>query len=109
MCLFLGVSCFFRDRWLPFGVGWRFGRLPGENADVELCIWPERLAIKTDLGDARFTWRSYIKAIGAPEGMLLSLRESMWNWLPRHAFASDEEFERVLGWAEKSIPVHRSR
>lgn len=109
ICLLLALGWLFRERWTPFLIGFRFGRLPGQNVEIEWQIAPEELQTHTTLGDSRFSWRVYIKAIRAPEGLALLPRENLWHWLPRHAFANDGEFERVVGWAERHIKVHGNR
>lgn len=87
----------------------QFRRRPDQDMDFEWRFGPEEIRTQSKLGEGRSSWLAFIKVVTTPEGLLIYSLEQFWHWLPRHAFLSDAEFERVIVWAEQKVPVHRRR
>lgn len=100
----LALACFSRNLSAPRS---QFRRRPDHDIDLEWRFGPEEIRFHSKLCDARFVWSAFIKVVKAEDGLLLYSLPSHFHWLPRHAFASDADFERVVGWAEPYIKVCR--
>lgn len=92
-----------------YSVRRQFRKRPDQNIDLEWRFGPDEIQTRSSLGEARFNWSAFVKVIKTPEGLLLYNLTNFFQWLPRHAFESDADFQRVTTWAEQKIPVHEER
>jgi hypothetical protein len=86
----------------------QFRRCPEQNADFEWQFGPDDIRVHWKLAESRVSWSLFIKAASTPKGILLYLSSNLWYWIPRHAFASDEDFNQVVRWAEQHVHVRRT-
>lgn len=87
----------------------QFRRRPDQDIELEWRFGSEEIQTQSELGEARFVWSAMIKVVKAPDGLLLYSLPTFFNWIPRHAFASDADFERVAAWATRNITECRSK
>lgn len=100
------LACAWFSRSLTVSRYWaraHFQRRPDQDIELEWCFGPEKIQTHSVLGDTHFVWTSMVKIVKAPDGLLLYSLPTFFHWIPRHAFSSQEDFERVAGWAEQKI------
>lgn len=92
---FAAYLLLFRVRLNTWLYARRFHRRPDANCRVEWVITDTRLAC-TRTPDTRLEtgWDSFMRAACTPAGWLLYPQENMFQFLPRHGFASDADYER---------------
>lgn len=81
----------------------QFRRRPDQNIEIEWRIGPQGIHSQSKLGEARVSWESFVKVVPTSDGFMFYHLENYWHWLPRTAFASDADFERVARWIESNL------
>lgn len=92
-----------------YSVRRQFRKRPDQDIDIEWWLGPDEIRTRSELNEARFVWSAFVKAVKTPNGLLLYNLTNFFQWLPRHAFSSDADFEQVVAWAELNVPVSRRR
>jgi hypothetical protein len=80
-----------------------FAKRPDKDLELEWQITPERLAVKCTAGSSEQTWQLIRKVVRTPVGILLYSTEQIYNWLPRHGFSGDSDFERLSEIAKSKV------
>jgi hypothetical protein len=92
----------------PFERSWtirrRFAKRPDKDLEMEWQITPEKLATRSTAHSADLTWQLIAKVVRTPAGIMLYPIDQVFYWLPRHGFASDAEFERLVEIAKSKAP-----
>lgn len=106
------LICLLASRGLTvsrYSVRRQFRKRPDQNVDLEWRFGPDEIQTRSSLGESRFNWSAFVKVIKTPEGLLLYSLTNFFQWLPRHAFESDADFQRVTTWAQQKVPVQGER
>ena len=99
---------------LAFGVGypleifviqpWRrrrwIARHEDRDAELEYRITAEVIRTRAKHGSSELAWAAFNQVIQTPEGFWFYQLEQVSIWLPRHGFASEEDFERLSQLAQ---------
>lgn len=82
----------------------KFRRRPDAGVQVQWTLNRARIVCRRDEdNEARFTWNNLVKALIAPDTLLLYPLERVFYILPREA-VSDAEWEQITGWAREQVP-----
>jgi hypothetical protein len=104
MAYFLLLAAFLR--WF---VIWRmrrsFARGTGMNKEIEWRISESELHASTPHAASELSWDAFNKAVLTPRGLLFYSQPLIFHWLPRHAFASEADFQAAAALARKGISV----
>lgn len=106
------LLCLLASRSLPvsrYSVRRQFRKRPDQNLELEWRFGPDEIRTRSSLGEARFVWSAFIKAVKTRDGLLLYTLTNFFQWLPRHAFSNDSDFEQVVAWAELNVPFSQRR
>lgn len=99
---------------MPLYIRWAavrtFKTMPNANKSVRWVIGPEELSVESSIGTSRFTWAGIIRARETRHGFLLFTHPRIAHWLPRSAFKSADDLQRVLAWIRaRGIPTNPAR
>jgi len=94
---------FFRRMVLRWIVRRQFVRRPDQQREIEYQFTREKLRFKTRVSEGSASWEAYFKAVRTPDGLLLYLLDRLFVWLPRHSFANDDDFEKVVQMAKLGV------
>jgi len=83
----------------------QFAKSPSKDLEIEWRADSDKILAHSVLYHGEISWQAFTKLVRAPTGILIYQSEQFYNWFPRHAFASDAEFERFIGLAKSK--VHR--
>lgn len=82
-------------------------RLYAQKADRDMTVrWEisdDRVSSKTDLAASDLSWTAFVKVARLPQGFLLYPNDSVFLWLPVHAFASAADVERFAALATVKV------
>jgi hypothetical protein len=70
----------------------QYRKRPDVDCEVEYIVSPDGFRTRTDLGTNEHTWALLTEVVKTPEGYLYYWLPQVFYWLPRHAFASDDDF-----------------
>lgn len=90
----------FERRWMTRR---QFAKRPDKDIEIEWLIAPDKLAAKSGLGHGESDWHAFTKAVRTPAGLLLYPNDQMYHWLPRHAFESNTDYDRVVELVKSRI------
>lgn len=82
----------------------RIERVKEANHEIEWRIGATKVDVISYCTYYSNAWESYIAGFKADDGLLLVIGPSFCQWLPRHAFASESDFELAVAWARAGIP-----
>ncbi len=80
-----------------------FRSTPGGSEFVEWSIGPDHLSNRSELTASTILWRRFVKVVESPAGFMLYQSVQMFNWIPGHAFASENELRRFAGMARERV------
>jgi hypothetical protein len=87
----------------PWAIRRRFAKRPDQNLEFEWQINSEKIAIVCSLAHSEIRWEAFVKVIKTPKGLMFYPINDVFHWLPRHAFASDAEFEKAAELAKAKV------
>ena len=92
----------------PIILRMQFRRRPDRDAEFIWQFAPEQIisdgaGFKTEL-----TWKAFAKVVQTPNGFLFYPNSRVFQWVPKHAFRSDAEFQQVADWAREKARVFKS-
>lgn len=90
----------FERRWL---LRRQFAKRPDKDTEIEWQITPDKVFIKSGLGSGECEWRAFAKMVRAPDGLMFYPNEQIFHWLPRSAFASAGDFDKVIELAKSKV------
>lgn len=66
----------------------------------------DELTLSGTNSDTQFsrTWRSYYKALITPKGFLLYPQKNGLHWIPKTAFLTEEDFQKIKARIQANIP-----
>ncbi len=83
----------------------RFRDMPSAGQRLEWEIGPDTLRVHADNGEGgAFSWAEVRRAWEAPAGFVLARDGNITHWLPRSAFATEEDVERFRRWMAAKVP-----
>lgn len=87
---------------MPLTLRAQFKRRPDGECDVAWEFSPS--GIRSDSGGhkADSQWTAYEKIVRTKSGLLFYPTQTVFNWVPRHAFKDEAEFDLVSAWAAES-------
>jgi hypothetical protein len=85
-------------------IRWRFNKRPDRDIEVEWQVVGDTITIRSAIANSEMVWQAFTKVVFTPTGVMLYPNDQMFNWLPRHGFASAEEFDRFVEIAKNKIP-----
>lgn len=108
---FLAAAFMIVGGLMPFAMPsvrrWRtrrqFAMRPDRNCEVEWTIDANEISLQTPQSRATSTWQAIMKIVATPEGFVIYKGPRMFQWLPRHAFASDADYERFDSLAHERV------
>jgi hypothetical protein len=93
---------------MPVVRRWRvkrqFAMRPDCNCQCDWTIEPSGITVTTPISTATSSWKTIIKVVQSPDGFLIFKGPNMFQWLRRHAFASDPEVEQFAKMARARVP-----
>ena len=87
-------------RW---GVRRQFALRPDRDCEVEWTINANEITVQTPQSRSTSTWQTIMKIVATPEGFVIYKGPRMFQWLPRHAFNSDADYERFASLARERV------
>jgi hypothetical protein len=108
---FLAAAFMIFGGLMPFAMPnvrrWRarrqFAMRPDRDCEVEWTIDANEITLQTPQSRATSTWQTIMKIVKAPEGFVIYKGPRMFQWLPRHAFASDADYQRFASLARERV------
>jgi hypothetical protein len=79
----------------------QFAMRPDRDCEVDWTINANEITLQTPQSRSTSTWQTIMKIVQAPEGFVIYKGPRMFQWLPRHAFASDADYQRFAGLARE--------
>ncbi|MEX0717239.1 MAG: YcxB family protein [Planctomycetaceae bacterium] len=76
---------------------------PVAGSDIEYDALDDRLVTKTPGSYSETYWSRFVKLIVVPGGVLLYRDGGNYDWLPRHGFANEIDYEHFLDLARSRI------
>ncbi len=89
----------------PIQVKKDFEVSPLKDAQFTWRFGEARISVTTSITESQFDWRRIIAAVQCKEGYLLFVERRMFNWLPRKAFASPEDFETFEKLVKEKVSI----
>lgn len=77
----------------------RLRQLPGYGETVNYTFNPEEISICGENKKASITWPDLYEVVPNKKGLLLYHAKKSYTWIPREAFASAEDYDRVCAWS----------
>ena len=81
----------------------QFAKQPAKDTPIEWQFAPDKIAAKSGLGHGEYLWQAFTKVVRTPTGLMLYSTDQIYHWLPRHAFVSDADYERVIELLKSKI------
>jgi membrane protein implicated in regulation of membrane protease activity len=79
-----------------------YGQRPDRDKLVEYRIDPVEISIATEgMTSSENRWSTYHSIVRTSKGFLFYPNEDVFQWLPNHAFASQDEVERMTNLARR--------
>jgi hypothetical protein len=75
-------------------------QLPGYGHSVVYTFTPEGINIHGEDRRAEVRWSDIFEPVPSKRGLLLYHEKKSYTWVPREAFDSAQDFERVSAWAK---------
>jgi hypothetical protein len=72
-----------------------FSKRPDANIEIEWQFSNDQITMRTALGTATVTWKSFFKVVETTEGFLFYPLKKLFHWLPFAAFESPECVAKV--------------
>jgi YcxB-like protein len=92
------------DPWL---IRRQFDKRPDQGIAVEWRFLPDLILIENALGKSEVQWDAFYEVVQSPDGFLFCANKQIFHWLPRHAFARDDDFTQLLRLAEQKARKFR--
>jgi len=82
----------------------RFPDMPSANRRIDWRIDENGLTVSTDAGESgTFGWDAVRDAWESPYGFVLAQDHNVTHWLPKEAFASEEDVEKMRALLESRV------
>ncbi len=82
----------------------RFTEMPSANRRIDWEIGEDGLTVSTDTGESgTFGWEMVREAWESPFGFILAQDHNVTHWLPKAAFASEEDVERMRDLLRRKV------
>ncbi len=82
----------------------RFPEMPSANRSIDWEIDDDGLTVSMDSGErGTFPWEAVREAWEGPFGFVLSQDHNVTHWLPKAAFASEEDVEKVRDLLRRKV------
>jgi YcxB-like protein len=94
------------NRFLRWRARKVFRSKPGGSEFVEWSIGPDQLTNRTNNSASTILWPLFMKVVETPKGFVLYQSIQFFNWIPAHAFASDEAVRRFAELARAKVPQY---
>jgi hypothetical protein len=93
----------------PVVLRMQFRRRPDRDAEFVWRFAPGQIisdgaGFKTEL-----KWDALAKVVQVPDGFLFYPNSRVFQWVPKHAFRNDAEFQQVADWAREKTRVFKGR
>lgn len=85
----------------PWQIRRQLAKSPHKDAQIEFQITDDSIRTQTIHGQSQFAWSALAKVVETPQGFLFYPTLQVFQWLPRHGFASDGDFERLAEIAQR--------
>ena len=102
-----GLFWWSRSFWHRRLVWRQFAKRPDKDLDIEWEIGPDRILVRSPIGNSDLSWKAFAKVVRTPSGIMFYPIDRIFHYLPRHGFASDAEFEQVMELAKSKVPKVR--
>jgi hypothetical protein len=79
-------------------------KAPHYGDPVEWIFTEDKLRSRTPKGAGDTSYTAFVKTVTAPEGMLFYVAPRLYNWLPRSAFTSEEDYQAVARLLAERTP-----
>jgi hypothetical protein len=83
-------------------------RRPDFGRMAEYQFFPDQIHSLSDIGSSEREWKAIMKIVRTPQGYLMYPIPNIFEWLPRHAFASELDFERFGELARARVAQYKS-
>jgi hypothetical protein len=90
----------FERRWM---IRREFAKRPDKDSEIEWQADVNKIQARSVLFHGEISWQAITKLVRTPTGIMLYSTETQYHWIPRHAFASDAEFERFIELAKSKV------
>lgn len=87
----------------PWEIRRAFAKRTDKDLELEWQVTSENISVRSTAHSADYTWPLVGKVVQTPKGMLIYSSDQMFQWLPRHGFADDHEFQRMAGIARSKV------
>ncbi|QIF02814.1 YcxB family protein [Roseimicrobium sp. ORNL1] len=95
---------FFRRHYLRWNTKRQFRKRPDNGSQVNWTFTSERAQVTlSDGSKAENPWSTFVKAVLAPEGVLLYPINELFYWVPRGGFESEEVFQEFVSMVQKKV------
>ncbi len=82
----------------------RFAEMPSANRRISWEIDEKGLTVSTDRGErGTFGWEAVREAWESPRGFILAQDRNVTHWLPKTAFASEEDIDRIRDLLNRKV------
>ena len=82
----------------------RFAEMPSANRRIDWEIDENGLTVSTDSGESgTFGWEAVREAWESPFGFILAQDHNITHWLPKAAFASEADVERIRELLDRKV------
>ncbi len=81
----------------------QFVKRPDKDMEIEWEIAPDKLVVRSPIGNSDLSWKAFVKIVRTPSGLMLYSLEGLFHYLPRRGFASDADFEQVAELAKSKL------
>lgn len=86
---------FFRKHDVRWTLGRRFRRRPDKDTEIVFLLSEEGVSYSSSVGEGRSPWEGFTKVRKGERGYLLFPNDSIYLWLPFHAFGSVDDLIRA--------------
>ena len=107
LLVYLVVLFFLRRLMVSWRLRRSYAKSPARDSEVEWQITEDTLRTAYVHGSSEQAWSAFYKAVLTPKGLLLYPQPQVYQWLPRHAFHGESEFNWVAETAQRRIPAFR--
>ncbi len=82
----------------------RFAQMPSAGQRISWEIGEDGLKVISNAGEAgKFSWDNVTEAFETPRGFIIAQPHNVTHWLPRAAFASEEDIETLRGLIARKV------
>jgi len=93
----------------PWIIRRQFAKRPDRDSEIEWRISANAIHARGAHSNSEFTWPALAKVVQTPAGFLFYPTAQIFHWLPRHAFSSDMDYERLSLLAQQhAMAFHRT-